>query len=580
MNWFARLTVSSKLIGGFLVVALIGGLIGMEGIRKAGQINDMATQMYERETLGLRYTADANIQMIAAARAIRSAILASTEDARSNSLQEVETRLANTKQALATSEKMFFSESGKKKHADTRAAVDAYSNGIGEVATLVRTQPLGEISSATTKLREIRQFTDRAENLMAELVQQKQANADRLNTETDRIYNNILIVLISLTIGGVVVGIAIGIWISRNITHQLGGEPADVAHVANTIASGDLNVYIDTSKAKRGSIVDAMKGMQVSLCQTVGTVRASSEGIAVSSQQIAAGNFDLSSRTEEQASSLEETAASMEELTSTVRQNADNALKANELAVNASSVAVKGADVVTEVVETMNAINESSKKIVDIIGVIEGLAFQTNILALNAAVEAARAGEQGRGFSVVATEVRTLAQRSALAAKEIKSLINDSVERVDSGTRLADQAGATMNEIVSCVRQVTETINEITAASQEQSAGIEQVNQAISQMDQVTQQNAALVEEAAAAAESLRGQAGNLALVVSMFKLDMHQKVIPGAVSQNDQNYSSQYSSEVEIMPLPKKAYPHIKNMASDQTDGVNGSTGKLKARA
>jgi methyl-accepting chemotaxis protein len=260
--------------------------------------------------------------------------------------------------------------------------------------------------------------------------------------------------------------------------------------------------------------------MQDQLTDVVVRIKTSSDAIATASGQIAAGNQDLSSRTEEQASSLEETAASMEELTSTVKQNADNARQANQLALSASEVAVKGGNVVGQVVDTMASINASSKKIVDIIGVIDGIAFQTNILALNAAVEAARAGEQGRGFAVVAAEVRSLAQRSGAAAKEIKGLIDDSVGKVDVGSALVGEAGKTMAEIVGSVKRVTDIIGEITAASQEQSTGIEQVNQAIAQMDQVTQQNAALVEEAAAAAQSMQEQAANLVEAVSVFRLE------------------------------------------------------------
>ena len=287
------------------------------------------------------------------------------------------------------------------------------------------------------------------------------------------------------------------------------------------IAAGDLTQKIDvTSTNEIGKLLQGLKDMNDSLVRIVGEVHSGTETIATASSQIASGNLDLSSRTEQQASALDKTASSMEQLTSTVRQNADHARLANQLAASASTVAVKGGKVVAQVVDTMSSINASSKKIVDIIGVIDGIAFQTNILALNAAVEAARAGEQGRGFAVVATEVRSLAQRSASAAKEIKFLIGDSVEKVHAGGKLVGEAGATMNEIVASVKSVTDIMGDITAASLEQEAGIGQINQAISAMDSMTQQNAALVEQAAAAAASLQEQASNLVQVVSLFKLD------------------------------------------------------------
>ena len=306
-------------------------------------------------------------------------------------------------------------------------------------------------------------------------------------------------------------------WISTvSITRPL----KDAVEVANSVAKGDLSHRIEVKSTDEvGLLMQALKEMNENLGTIVGEVRNTTESINTASTEIASGNADLSQRTEEQASSLEETASSMEELTSTVRQNAENAKQANQLAANASDIAVKGGQVVDSVVQTMGSISSSSKKIVDIISVIEGIAFQTNILALNAAVEAARAGEQGRGFAVVASEVRNLAQRSAAAAKEIKTLIGDSVGKVDIGAKQVEQAGATMEEIVSAVKRVTDIMAEIAAASKEQSAGIEQVNKAIIQMDEVTQQNATLVEEAAAAAESMQGQAEVLMRAVSIFKL-------------------------------------------------------------
>ena len=307
--------------------------------------------------------------------------------------------------------------------------------------------------------------------------------------------------------------------ITRSITHPINAAVA----VAETVASGDLSSHIVVNSSdETGRLLGALKAMNTSLLGVVAQVRHGTEAISTASSEIAAGNLDLSSRTEEQASSLEETASAMEELTSTVKQNADNARQANQLAKSASEVAVRGGSIVSQVVDTMGTINESSKKIVDIIGVIDGIAFQTNILALNAAVEAARAGEQGRGFAVVATEVRNLAHRSASAAKEIKELIAASVANVDTGSRLVNEAGQTMGDIVDSIVRVTDIMGEITSATHEQTIGIEQINMAIAQMDEVTQQNAALVEEAAAASQSMQEQAGELAHVVGFFKTGNH----------------------------------------------------------
>ena len=307
--------------------------------------------------------------------------------------------------------------------------------------------------------------------------------------------------------------LAISVLITRSILRQLGGEPGDAAHITNRIADGDLTVDIVLRPEDNSSLLHSIQSMRNNFSSIVGQVRSGSEGVASASAEIAQGNHDLSARTEQQASALEQTAASMEELGSTVKQNADSARQANQLAQNASTVAIKGGEVVGQVVETMKGINEASRKISDIISVIDSIAFQTNIL------EAARAGEQGRGFAVVASEVRALAGRSAEAAKEIKALIGASVDRVEHGTTLVDQAGSTMNEVVSAIKRVTDIMGEISAASHEQSLGVAQVGEAVGHMDQTTQQNAALVEQMAAAASGLKSQAQDLVQVVAVFKL-------------------------------------------------------------
>nr|WP_315401020.1 methyl-accepting chemotaxis protein [uncultured Duganella sp.] len=318
----------------------------------------------------------------------------------------------------------------------------------------------------------------------------------------------------------IALGVAAAVTIGRSLLRQLGGEPAYAAQIAGRIAGGDLTMRVATRDGDTGSMLHAMSHMRDALAGIVTEVRGGTETIATASTEIAIGNQDLSSRTEEQASALEETASSMEQLTSAVRQNNDNARQANEFAQVAAEVARKGGQAVSQVVGTMGAINDSSRKIVDIIAVIDGIAFQTNILALNAAVEAARAGEQGRGFAVVASEVRNLAQRSASAAREIKELIGDSVEKVATGSRLVEQAGLTMDEVVASVQRVSTIMADIANAGDEQSMGIEQINKAVIEMDTVTQQNAALVEQAAAAAEALQQQAINLERVVGVFRLD------------------------------------------------------------
>jgi methyl-accepting chemotaxis protein len=407
-------------------------------------------------------------------------------------------------------------DDGEKKVLDEIAAIEkdvesAFKEAIGQVLAF---NSEGAAKVIATRIDPLNQQALAALNKLVDMQQAASREFLANSVAADR---NLLIILSALGVAAVAIGVIGALVITRSITQPLLGAVA----VAQKVAGGELTAHVAVEgRDETSTLLQALRDMNESLAKTVGEVRSGTETITIASQEIASGNADLSSRTESQASSLEETASSMEELTSTVKQNADNARQANQLAVSASSVAEKGGTVVSQVVDTMGSIKESSRKIVDIIGVIDGIAFQTNILALNAAVEAARAGEQGRGFAVVAAEVRNLAQRSAGAAKEIKSLIGDSVDKVDAGSKLVDEAGQTMGLIVTSIKQVADIMGEITAATQEQSTGIEEVNQAITQMDEMTQQNAALVEQAAAAAESMQEQAQKLAAAVSIFKLN------------------------------------------------------------
>jgi len=426
-------------------------------------------------------------------------------DNESKRISEVQKRV----EAAVTSpqEKQLFDNVGKLRAAYRTAREDIFKmKAAGKV----------EEAKQLTNTKLVKMMDDYAASVLTYANYQTQVIDDSAG-EIYQSYQSGRTLLLSLGLIELVLGGLLGWLLTLSITRPLN----EAVNIAETVASGDLTSHIDGSgKDETSKLLQALKTMNDNLLNIVGEVRNGTDTIATASSEIASGNLDLSARTESQAGALEETASAMEELTSTVKQNADNARQANQLAVSASEVAVQGGSVVGRVVDTMGAINESSKKIVDIISVIDGIAFQTNILALNAAVEAARAGEQGRGFAVVASEVRSLAQRSAAAAKEIKALIDDSVEKVGSGSKLVEQAGATMTEVVASVKRVTDIVGEISSASQEQSDGIEQVNRAITQMDETTQQNAALVEEAAAAAQSLQDQASTLTRVVSVFKLD------------------------------------------------------------
>jgi methyl-accepting chemotaxis protein len=521
---FHNMRVGTRLVLGFLVVILLGTVVATVGIVSMGQMNDRAKRMYQQELLGLSYTKEANIDLIYIGRSLRNVILASSEEQRSKMLVQLDDNRKLMRANLDQAKPLFYTEQGKQTFADLETKLRDYDANVEVLLKKVKEEPVEQQRASVDYL--FATFAPHAQivdDKMTELAKMKEANAQAANLVNKAAYEDSRLLMLCLVALSGVVGIAIGALITRSLTRQLGGEPAYAAEVAERIAEGDLKTEVVLKNGDKASLLYAMDHMRDRLAAIVTEVRGGADTIASASHQIAAGNLELSARTEEQASSLEETASSMEELTSTVKQNADNARQANTLAATASTVASRGGAVVAQVVDTMGAINTSSRKVVDIIGVIDSIAFQTNILALNAAVEAARAGEQGRGFAVVAGEVRTLAHRSAAAAKEIKQLIGDSVEQVETGTRLVGEAGGTMDEVVSSIQRVADIMGEITAASHEQTSGIEQINQAVAQMDTVTQQNAGMVEEAAAASEALQAQASRLAELVGVFQVDGRQ---------------------------------------------------------
>ncbi|MGK5027960.1 methyl-accepting chemotaxis protein [Janthinobacterium sp. MDT1-19] len=543
MKWFFDLKIATKLILSFGAVLLLTAALGVSAIFSMARINTASTDL-----------ADNWMPSVLAAMSMRSDVsdfrrwelahMLATQDA---DMAQNETRMTETQTKLKAdgdNYRRLISEPGEQEVFERFLALnDEFMRLHAAMLSLSR-----EMKKEEARALAVGPSAKVMADMLVVLDKLVSINTDggvRSSTSADATYAASRASLIGLLVGIVVIGMLLALWVARSVARPL----IVAVGVARQVAAGDLTAHIVVqSQDETGQLMQALKDMNASLQNLVGQVRSGTDTIATASSQIAAGNQDLSSRTEEQASSLEETASSMEELTSTVKQNADNARQANTMALSSSSIAIEGGKVVSEVVGTMASINASSRKIVDIIAVIDGIAFQTNILALNAAVEAARAGEQGRGFAVVATEVRNLAQRSAAAAKDIKVLIGDSVEKVEAGSVLVGQAGRTMDDIVASITRVTDIMSEITAASSEQSAGIEQVNQAIAQMDQVTQQNAALVEEAAAAAESMQEQAASLSAVVSIFKLD-----VASAAASGRRAPVKVFNAPAAVAPAPRR---------------------------
>jgi methyl-accepting chemotaxis protein len=517
------LTIGKRLAFGFGgVLGLMTVLAGL-AIHRVGQIDDILTHINDVNSVKQRYAINFRGSVHDRAIAVRDVVLAASADAAKPKFDLIHKLDDNYQKSAAPLDALFAAgdsvSSEEKQDLARIKEVEARTQPL--IAKLIELRQADKVPEAAELLdkQAAPAFVDWLASVNALIDLEEKLNNEAAN-QARQLSGTFFAWMLALLAVAAAAGIGAAVYISRSLLGQLGGQPDYAVRIAGAIAAGDLSIPINTASNDRTSLLYAMKGMRDSLVNIVGQVRNGTLTIAQASTEITAGNQDLAGRSERQAGTLEETASSMEELTGTVKQNADNARQANQLAESASQVAQRGGAVVAQVVQTMASINHSSKQIAEIIGVIDGIAFQTNILALNAAVEAARAGEQGRGFAVVASEVRNLAQRSAGAAKEIKALIGDSVAKVDDGAKLVDEAGSTMQEIVTSVKRVTDIMAEISLASQEQSAGIEQVNRAIGQMDEATQQNAALVGEAGASASALQEEAENLARLVSIFKLE------------------------------------------------------------
>ena len=521
----STLTVKFKMVAGYAVILVFLVIVAMSGLYGMSQSNDKLKQVTEVNTVKMALLEDMSNSVHIVSRVIRSLALISDQAVYEREQKKIVAARDEYDKAFDALKKMSLDREGQ----DFILQIEKYrdlarpkNNQFLEMAKTDKEQSvvfLLDIANPATAL-----WQDSLHQFIT--LQREKSKQDEITAAKE--YSDLRLIIILFSLLAVVSSIVIGTLITRSLLRQLGAEPNYVRDVARQIATGDLTVEIDVGNANPDSLIFAINAMRDNLELIVAKVAQGAETISNAAQEISVGNADLAMRSEKQAGAIEETASSMEELTSTVRHNEDNSRQANQLAASASDVASQGGKMVTEVIVTMNSISESSKKIIDIISVIDGIAFQTNILALNAAVEAARAGEQGRGFAVVASEVRNLAQRSAVAAKEIKTLINDTVEKVGTGAKKVDEAGHIIEDVVTSVRKVSDVISEISAANTEQTAGLNQINQAITQLDESTQQNSSLVEEAAAASQALNEQALTLRSLVESFKLKQKIETISG----------------------------------------------------
>ncbi|MCI1003477.1 methyl-accepting chemotaxis protein [Herbaspirillum sp. C7C8] len=557
MKWFYDLKIASKLNAAFLVVLLFIVALGGFSVAQLAEVNKAANDVSANWLPSINTLSRISLALARSRSFDMQQLLTDDKKEEQASRERADKQMDILAKEMTHYGTLVSEPREKEIYPDLQRNIAAYQDAHVRITKLFEQgqKPAGHDVLNTSSTPVYRKLQDQINELTS--VNIKGAAASEVQAR--QVYERARLAIIGLITSCIALAMLLSWWIARLVSRPL----VNAVAIARQVAEGDLTAHIpeNTGRDETAQLTAALKQMNDNLLKIVQEVRVGTDTISTASAEIATGNMDLSSRTEQQAGALEETASAMEELTSTVRQNSDNARQANQLAVSASEVAQAGGQVVGKVVHTMDAINESSRKIVDIIAVIDGIAFQTNILALNAAVEAARAGEQGRGFAVVASEVRSLAQRSASAAHEIKALIDDSVAKVDTGTKLVGEAGQTMDEVVASVKRVSDIVAEITAAGAEQSQGIEQINNAVTQMDENTQQNAALVEQAAAAAKALQEQAARLSQTVGVFRLD--DRHVAASVQAAPVRPARAASAPRDITPArPAVAAPRARNIA------------------